>query len=564
MIADLGGTDKPELGPYDLCIVGSGPAGATLARELKQLAPGLHLAVLESGRSHPTPLGNRLRRVLSEGIVVRDDSRERGWGGTSTTWAGLSAPLDPIDLEPRPWANWAGWPLQYEELLACYRAAAERYRFPALAEFEPARSSLTGLRLRGSLQPQWQRLEEKIFLAAEPPQNFKTEWTETYDGPAVDLWQDATLLELHGEGNSRRVAYGRVRSSSGREHRVRAGVFVLAAGAIENARILLLSRDSQPRGLGNRTDQVGRCLMNHPKGNQGVVRFSRPVSGLPYFFGALHRGRAGYAGLRLRQSEQRRLGVLNSYVRLEPLYRWSDNPGIAAAVELARRAQDGRWLRRWKSSGPDAVRELRDWAETGDPEVPETDPSSTARLFLLALRNAPQVFRYASARLSQGPIAVTEARVRNFMEMEPDPDNRVILSELVDDYGTPLPLVRHRPTGRDRRSLVELHTALADELIRNGIGRLEQPLAGQEPWPLFLDASHHLGTTRMGTDPGRSVVNPDLRLHETDNVYLAGGSVFPTGGSANPTFTIVALSIRLATHLSSTVLRSGPRTVGSS
>ena len=74
-----------------------------------------------------------------------------------------------------------------------------------------------------------------------------------------------------------------------------------------------------------------------------------------------------------------------------------------------------------------------------------------------------------------------------------------------------------------------------------------------EPWPIIQDASHHMGATRMGTDPASSVVTPDGKLHSVDNVYLAGASVFPTSGSANPTFTIVALSIRLARHLRESV-----------
>jgi len=140
-------------------------------------------------------------------------------------------------------------------------------------------------------------------------------------------------------------------------------------------------------------------------------------------------------------------------------------------------------------------------------------------------------------------------RLRNFMEMEPDPDNRVTLSENVDLYGQALPAVHHECTETDRRSLLTLHEHLVQEFPRVGIGTLETTLDQEQPWPINLDASHHMGTTRMGSDPATSVVRPDLRLHDVENVYLAGASVFPTSGSANPTFTIVALSIRLAEHL---------------
>jgi choline dehydrogenase-like flavoprotein len=136
------------------------------------------------------------------------------------------------------------------------------------------------------------------------------------------------------------------------------------------------------------------------------------------------------------------------------------------------------------------------------------------------------------------------------MEMEPDPQNRVTLSHRVCGYGQPIPHVAHRCTEVDRRSLVELHRALTRELPLAGMGRLQTQLDHDvSPWPIDQDASHHMGTTRMGDDPLSSVVDRDLRVHELDNVYMAGASTFPTSGCANPTFTLVALSIRLAEHL---------------
>jgi choline dehydrogenase-like flavoprotein len=108
--------------------------------------------------------------------------------------------------------------------------------------------------------------------------------------------------------------------------------------------------------------------------------------------------------------------------------------------------------------------------------------------------------------------------------------------------------------------LIALHEALAEECRRADVGELRTSLATAETWPVDQDASHHLGTTRMGSDPRTSVVDPDCRVHTVPNLYVAGGSVFPTGGCANPTFTIVALAIRLAGHLREGVL---PRPAGS-
>ncbi|MFN0006322.1 MAG: GMC oxidoreductase [Planctomycetota bacterium] len=541
MIHDLSESDAPELPEYDLCVVGTGPAGATLASELA--ASGLRLCVLESGRERPTARGDALRGVESEGLLVKDWSRERVLGGASTTWAGLSSPLDPIDLAPRPWADSPGWPIAREELLALYEEASNRYRFPGAAAFGP--EGFGKLRARGELQPNWGMLEEKVFLACAEPQDFGRECEAAWRSDRIDLLLDATLVRLETGGRSgpSRVRAGVVRTSRG-ELRVRARAFVLATGGIENARLLLLSR------LGNEHGQVGIGFMNHPKNYFGVVKLARPVSELPYFFGSLHAGFAGYAGLRLKEPVQRDLGLLNSYARFEPLFPWSDDEGVESLVALVKQSRG--FFTRWKKSRADQVVELRDWSETGDDsELQNRRPGASRKLSLLGnvLLHAPSVAHYARYRLGRKKPRVHRIRLRNFLEMRPDPENRVTLSDTLDPHGVPLPRVRHRCGEIDRRTLIQLHRILSDELRSNGIGELEGDLERADPWPIDQDASHHMGSTRMGTDARSSVVDPDLRLHGAENVWIAGSSVFPASGCANPTYTIVALSIRLARHL---------------
>lgn len=548
MIADLS-KSAAELPEYDLCIVGSGPAGATVAAELA--GQGLSICVLESGRLRVTRHGDALKQVESTGIHIKDHSRERVLGGASTTWSGLSSPLDETDLVPRPWLRHSGWPISGSELFPYYEQAAERYRFPATSLFGPA--GLGALRGPGVFAPEWQSLEEKTFLACSDPQDFSQEVREIYERGDVDLYLDATVLHLEGqttEAGGQRVSAANLRSRDGAEHRLRARVFVLGTGGIENARLLLNSRDLCAAGLGNERDQVGRYLMNHPKNYHGIVHLTDPVEDVPYFFGSLHKGYAGYAGLRLQPHIQAERELLNSYVRLEPLFPWSDSEGIEALVLLVKRSTF--FFKRWKKQREDQVVSLLDYSETGDDSELQNERKGVLGwigLGFTILFDAPKVARYLFHRLSGARPQIRRVRLRNFMEMEPSPENRVTLSETRGPYGQPLPAVHHECTENDRRSMLALHEHLVEEFPRVGIGRLETTLAEEQPWPICQDASHHMGTTRMGTDPATSVVRPDLRLHEVENVYLAGASVFPTSGSANPTYTIVALSIRLAEHL---------------
>lgn len=558
MIRDLAEHDPVDLPEYDLCVVGTGPAGAVLASALA--GTGLRIAVLESGRARPTARGDALRALETAGIQVKERSRERVLGGASTTWAGLSCALDPIDFEPRPFAESGGWPIARDELLPFYDAAAREHRFPALADF--GAEGFGRLRAKGELQPKWSKLDEKVFLARSEPQDFGRECTAAWKAANVDLLLDATVVELETRSEASRpdalpcVRFARVRTSRG-ELRVRARAFVLATGGIENARLLLASRDHCAVGLGNERDRVGRGFMNHPKNYFGVIELARPVTSAPYFFGALHAGFAGYAGLRLREDVQRELGLTNCYARFEPLFPWSDDEGVESLVTLVKRSHG--LFARWKKGREGEVVELRDWSETGDDSELQDRRRGALGLAANVALHAPSVAQYAWFRVGKRRPRVKRVRVRNFVEMQPSDTNRITLSERVDAHGVPLARVAHACSELDRRSLVELHRVLRAELEANGIGRLEGDLERAEPWPIDQDASHHLGATRMGRDPRTSVVDADQKLHGASNVFLAGGSVFPTSGCANPTWTIAALSLRLARHLAGVLGRGGAR-----
>jgi len=239
-------------------------------------------------------------------------------------------------------------------------------------------------------------------------------------------------------------------------------------------------------------------------------------------------------------------------VRFEPLYPWSGDKGVETFVFLAKRCRS--LLAAWKRKRAGEVVSLRDYSETGDDSDLQNARKGAREWAVMpftVLLHLDKVARYLHARLlSRKAPRVRAVRLRNFMEMEPRPEHRVTLSGEKDPYGLPLPRVRHACTELDKRSLVTLHRVLAEEFEAAGLGRLETGLREDlDPWPIDLDASHHMGATRMGTDPARSVVDPHCRVHETANLYAAGASVFPTSGCANPTFTLTALAIRLAAHL---------------
>jgi choline dehydrogenase-like flavoprotein len=518
-----------ELSLYDLCIVGSGPVGMTLLAELART--GLKVCVLESGLQSRSFTADSLRALEQSGIKVRDDSRERRVGGSSETWSGRSAPLDPIDFEMRPYSkDHIGWPFGPQELAPYLEQAAKRYRFPAPSLFE------TDAFLKEA-QP-WQELEPKVFLAYYPQVRFGQAYQYLFSYPNLDLIIDATATELVCEEGSARVREVVCKASDSTIVRVRARAFVLAAGAIENARLLLNSKSSTPQGLGNEHDQVGRYLMNHPKGYIGKVRLRESDQRtwellnsyarwkkLSYFSGC-------YAGLRLRESTQRARELLNSYARFEPVFPWTDRREIETEKKFlgsARRA---------------AVAAIRLRGQTLLREF-----AVLRRLAPQALVALPAFLWLSVARLSYGKNPTPKLlRLRYFLEMEPCAANRVTLGSTLDALGVPRARVSHDLTARDIETFKALQTAVGEECERLGLGEMLLSEAEKTMLPRE-DASHHLGTTRMGTDPRRSVVDSNLRVHSLQNLFVAGGSAFPTSGNGNPTMMMVALSIRLAQHL---------------
>ena len=197
---------------------------------------------------------------------------------------------------------------------------------------------------------------------------------------------------------------------------------------------------------------------------------------------------------------------------------------------------------------------LRDYAETGDDTEFLNKRKSfwdQGKMILHILGDFPMVSRYAYSRLFPSPPRIQHIAIRNFMEMGPCRSNRIVLADARDKFGNRIPQVVHSPSDQDKYSMESLHRLFDDDLRKNQFGKLVGPqlTVKTQPWPVDYDASHHMGGTRMGRDPNNSVVNPDCRLHFSPNLYVAGSSVFPTSGNANPTYTIIALAIRLGKHL---------------
>jgi choline dehydrogenase-like flavoprotein len=282
---------------------------------------------------------------------------------------------------------------------------------------------------------------------------------------------------------------------------VSAKVFVLAAGGIENPRLLLLSNERSPAGVGNAHDVVGRYFMDHFHVRGTLVPSDRALfdrAGL-YDVRALPDGRVMGCKLNVTPAVMERERLLNS--ALKPDASIASRPLSAFAGTYARLLVKHRQLR-------------------------------------------PATFGWSELATPMQRFAVFATHLQ--IELAPMPSNRVTLSAERDRLGRPLPSVHWRWDELSRRSVHGAARILAASFARAGLGRLEMPRGDQPLLPNALGINHHIGATRIHTDPKQGVVDANCKVHGVSNLFITGSSVFPTGGYANPTLTIIALAIRLA------------------
>jgi choline dehydrogenase-like flavoprotein len=294
---------------------------------------------------------------------------------------------------------------------------------------------------------------------------------------------------------------------------VRPRLVVFATGGIENARLLLAGNEG--RGVGNEHDLVGRYFAERLSYHAGHIVLSdeRSMDQLERFYQP--KGSKIGGALRVADKVQHERRLLNVVFYLVP----------RPAAVLS-----------------NAVRSLSTLRKAIERRPLITDIGWHTRN---ALTGAGDLADLAIGRVVSRPHILA---FRAQGEQAPNRESRVTLGSRRDDLGIPVPRVTWRTTSDDHRS-IEASARVVDEVLRSrGFGYVEWT-ARPDSTTVVEGNHHHLGTTRMHTDPRQGVVNRDCRVHSVDNLFIAGCSVFPTYGASNPTLTIVALALRLADKL---------------
>jgi choline dehydrogenase-like flavoprotein len=508
----------------EVCIVGGGPAGIAVALELA--AAGRNVCLLEAGGLAHEPRSQALLAGETAGSPYPPlvETRCARLGGATGVWAGWCRPLDAIDFEARDWIPGSGWPIAREAILP-QLARAHTLCGLGPPEYDPAAwEASTGtsrLPLGGGFEP--------AVFHTRPHRFGEAHRAALAKEPAIRVLLHAVALRLERAGDGGRIARLRAGTLDGRRFDVVAGRYVLAAGGIENARLLLLSGDSPERAIGNGHGLVGRYFMEHGFVNAGsFVPRNRalPLAFHQPFAPAAGAGGAVRAVIALGAGAQREARLLNGALFFHPAYESHaafDSPEVRAMLEIGN-ALRGRAV-----------------------------PGGFGRRAATALRAPGKLATAVLRKLASGGGQPARWRTRALFECAPEPANRVTLGGAKDAFDRPVARLEWRVGERDLASAIELHRRFDAAVRAAGLGHYDWRLPPDPgAWREAVEGGkHHLGTTRMSRDSTQGVVDAEGRVHESPNLYVAGSSVFPAGGYANPTLTLVALAVRLGRHLAS-------------
>ncbi len=527
----------------DITVVGSGPAGLAVA--LSCAKAGRSVCVIESGGRNVERAAERLSRaeiVDARRHVPMDIAVRRGLGGTSSLWGGRIVPLDEIDFDRRFVGEDAEWPIKHSDLSVGYSDAAEFFGLPD-ADFK---SQVVGFSLPAGVHT----ADLELWCPETDMARLHLAQLDAPNGPRVLL--GATVVGLEFDESNRRVRRVVIATADGRRT-IPVKNLVLAGGGLESTRLLLSEQRRYPQMFGGVDGPLGRYYMGHISGKIASIALAKPpdVESLDFFLARC----GGFARRRFTFDRQ----VLHDS-SIQNIALWIDNPpfdwaahrsGTLSLVYLA--LAIGPIGRRLVS---EAVR-----ASHVGP-TPGNYLKHIRNIFSAPHRTAREIFhvlrdRYVSKPRRPGFIIRNEAgryALHYHAEQRPNADSRVTLADSTDELGVPRLKIDLRYRRDDAASVVKAHVLLNAALTESGHGSLEywQPETKRIDHVMdqASDGIHQIGTTRMSASSKTGIVDQHCRVHGIDNLYLASTSVFPTSGQANPTFTAVALALRLARRLS--------------
>lgn len=503
----------------EICIIGGGAAGITLAREFSKHP--LDVCLLESGGFHP----DRLTQALYEGECVGlpyelESTRSRFFGGSTNCWGGFCRPLENFHFEKRDWLPYSGWPFKRTDLESWYLRAHEICGIdPDKYDPDHWQKALNDRRLM-VLPLKSGRVVTHIFQTNKAKRCFGTIFRqELKRSEMIKIYLYSNAIYIETNDTARSVNRVKVACLGGGSFWVQAKIFVLAAGGIENPRLLLLSSGVQSAGLGNEYDLVGRYFMEHPAIVIGSLRLREDYIPTQFYD-------TGYAVVRLPMAAAFTLSE-NTKVQ-------ENLPDSVTFIETIFKGED--------CAGTESLKAIYQEYRKG------ARPQDLCRHVRNIFADFADVSKFVYGFFVTPKSLIRRYQLVTIIEPTPNPGSRVTLSAEKDQLGCHMVRLNWRLTDADRRTLERTSEILRDDFESSDLGTVSA-LEGDRWPPQAKWTWHHMGTTRMHSDPRQGVVDENCRMHSVANLFIAGSSIFPAVGSNAPTLTIIALAVRLADHI---------------
>jgi choline dehydrogenase-like flavoprotein len=551
MIIDARMVPANETVETEVCIIGAGPAGITLAREF--IGRDFRVCLLESGGDKPDKDTQSLCAGEMDGALFQDlkESRYRQFGGTANKWhiqitpnqiGGRCGPFEAIDFEKRDEVPYSGWPFDKTHLDPYYERAQSICKLgPYVYDAKDWQGSnhlpmpLNGDRVKTSI---YQFTPRAVFA-----EDYRDEINQADN---ITTYLYANVVDIETNDALSQITRVQVACLDGKRFSVTAKLFILAAGGIENARLMLLSnRSRQAAGLGNQNDLVGRFFMDHPGVTYMFIPQDRNIfNSMSVYDMRQVNGISVKGKVILDEAVKRREKLLNSGALIHPRPKGFRSEAISSLKVLMTSLRRGKLPK-------DTFRHL------GTAIAGTDDIVRSAYNHLLKIKPiVPNDLEGGWFHLPNKEKMFASFQVSQMFEQSPDPANRVMLSNECDRLGLPKLKLRWGLNELDYFSIRRTKEIFQEEFLRLGLGRILVDWEDGVPFISATTAHHHMGTTRMHTDPKQGVVDENSRVHGISNLFVAGSSVFPTGGYINPTLTIIAMTVRLADHVKQVMVSS--------
>ncbi len=492
----------------DICIIGAGAAGISIA--LEWMNTPYKVILLEGGDfKYDDAIQNFYKgKTTGQKYFPLKSTHLHYFGGTTGHWGGYCALFDEIDFKKRDWVEHSGWPITKKDLETFYDRAQKKLDLHSknfnLKYWQKKDSSFIEFPINNDVI--WNKMWQ-----FSPPTRFGIKYKDKIvNAKNIYLYTFANVTNISADENLSNIKEVTIKNLNKKTHKVKAKYFILACGGIQNPRILLASNRQFPNGIGNENDLVGRYFMEHLEIKSAELWLNKPQVMNLYMFN--FRKTIARAELALKASKQKEYKILNGTVSLSPL---KEARSLKSRLDV------------WRNEDP--------------------------------RKNKLSTFEKIRKKISTYKESTKENIDRAYelftrIEQAPNPSSRITLGNEKDSLGVPRANLHWILTSLEKRSIRKIYELIGQQVGIADIGRVKLMDylrdENDDSWPEFTGAGmHHIGTTRMHNNPKKGVVDSNCKVHNIDNLFIAGSSCFTTAGAVNPTLTLVALSLRLSDYL---------------